>query len=53
VVLYSLTCQAVSLVNDLLPEEKKYVRGAVEKLGYGPERYIFLKVGPYWRFSIR
>jgi hypothetical protein len=30
-----------------LPEDKKYVRGAVEKVGYGIERFLFLKVGRY------
>lgn len=36
--------QAASLVNEHLPEEKRYARGAVEKVGYGLERFLFLKV---------
>jgi hypothetical protein len=36
--------QAVSLVNQYLPEGKQYARGAVDKLGYGVERFLFLKV---------
>jgi hypothetical protein len=38
---------AASLVNAYLPAEKQYVRGAVEKVGYGLERYLFLKVGSF------
>lgn len=36
--------QAASLVNQHLPEEKRYARGAVDKVGYGLERFLFLKV---------
>ncbi len=38
---------AASLVNQHLPAEKQYVRGAVEKVGYGLERFLFLKVGQF------
>ncbi len=31
-------------MNQHLPEEKRYVRGAVEQVGYGLERFLFLKV---------
>lgn len=37
------------MVNEHLAEEKRYVRGAVEKVGYGLERFLFLKVnGRKW-----
>jgi hypothetical protein len=38
---------AASLVNVHLPAEKQYVKGAVEKVGYGFERFLFLKVGSF------
>jgi len=38
---------AASLVNAHLPAEKQYVKGAVEKVGYGLERFLFLKVGSF------
>lgn len=38
---------AASLVNQHLPTEKQYTRGAVAKVGYGLERFLFLKVGSF------
>ena len=38
---------AASLVNAHLPEEKQYLKGAIEKVGYGFERFLFLKVGSF------
>jgi len=48
---YTTQQKAASLVNQHLPEEKRYVRGAVEQVGYGLERFLFLKVrrGVAWR----
>lgn len=42
-----LCTQAIDLVNSGLPEDQHYVPGSCAKLGYGVERFLFLKVGQF------